>query len=435
MLIASYANAINRKAYARAYDYWESSSTLPTSPELRSKKEPPVSNPYLFSALFYLFITLLMAFDLALVNWGVLPGYSGIPWLRVHFITLGFVSQAVFGALPRLQAVRHRAPISKPRLDIWGLLNAGIVALLMGVPIVNKALILAGGTLIFIAAIMLALQLREIAHAGQASGQKDWPRRFYGVGVLFLLVGVLIGTGYWLGWSAPLHIASPIEAHVHANNWGFLSMVFAGMLITLAPDLLGRPLAAETTLGIIFGGMVLGALGLVSGPWWGGPRSIPVSVAGLVIHMVVTVVLVVVTWQAFRAAGKLDVKAWHLLLAYLWFIMPMLMAPIVVFHLGSISGERIEGTAPQALIYGWAMQFGLAMVPYFLDRYLLKKDHPQLGGTMGSLLLVNVGAALIWVGIFLEPYDAALWGVAYALLGLAALLVAGKSYRTMATVP
>ncbi len=388
-------------------------------------------NPYLFSAIFYLFIALLMAFDLALVNWGVLPGYSGVAWLRVHFITLGFVSQAVFGALPLLQAARHGAPRPRSRLDIWALLNAGIVILLVGIPIVNKALIFTGGTLVFIAAIMLAVQLRGIARAGQAQAQKDWPRRFYGVGVLFLLVGVIIGTGYWLGWSAPLRITAPIEAHVHANNWGFLSMVFAGILISLAPDLLHRPLASEKTIRIIFWGMVLGALGLVSGPWWGGARSIPISVTGLIIHLIITGVLVAVTWQAFRAAGKLNVGAWHLLLAYLWFFMPMLMAPIVVFHLGSIPGERIEGVAPQALIYGWAMQFGLAIVPYFIGRYLLKKENPQLGGSKWSLALVNAGAAIIWLGIFLKPYDAALWGVAYALLGLAALDVFQRQWRDL----
>ena len=386
-------------------------------------------NPFLFSAIFYLIIAFLAAFDIALVHWGLLPGFSGFVWLRVHFITLGFALQAFFGVMPRLQAARHEAPAPKPRLDIWLLLNAGIIALLVGIPMVNKAMILTGGTLIFVAAGMLAWHLRQIAHSGKASARTDWPRRFYGMGLLYLLVGVIVGTGYWLGWSAPLHIASPIEAHVHANNWGFLSMVFAGALFSLAPSLLKRPLASDKTAGVIFWGMTLGALGLVSGPWWGGARSIPISVGGLLLHLAITALLVWVMFRAFKEAEALDAGAWHLLLAYLWFFMPMLMAPIVVFHLGSIPGERIESNAPQALVYGWVMQFGMALIPYFVDRYLLKTPTPRLGGSWWSLILVNAGAAFIWLGIFIQPYDAMLYGVAYALLALAALLTAWHTWQ------
>ncbi len=382
-------------------------------------------NLYLVSALFYLITALLMAFDVALVNWGVIPSYSGMAWLRVHFITLGFATQAFFGVLPRLQAARHHAPRPKTRVDIWMLLNLGVIVLIAGMPIVNKAMILTGGTLVFIAAGLLARQLRQIAQGGESASATDWPQRFYGMGILYLLVGVIVGTGYWLGWSAPLQIAAPIEVHVHANNWGFLSMVFVGLLFSIIPALLKRPLASDKTAKIIFWGMTVGALGLVSGPWWGGTRSIPISVGGLLLHMGITGLLVVVIYKAFKAADALSsAGSWHVLLAYLWFFMPMLMAPIVVFHLGSIPGERIEGTAPQALVYGWILQFGMAMVPYFIDRYLLKAEKPQLGGTWLSLLLVNVGSALIWLGIFIQPLDAILYGTAYLLLSLAALVVA-----------
>ncbi len=387
-------------------------------------------NLYLVSAIFYLITAVLMAFDVALVSWGGIPGYSGMAWLRVHFITLGFATQAVFGVLPLLQAARHKVPRPKARLDIWLTLNLGLVILIAGIPIVNKAMILTGGTIVFISVGLLALHLRQIANSGEKSSSTDWPRRFYGMGLLYLLVGIIVGTGYWLAWSGPLKIAAPIEVHVHANNWGFLSMVFAGLLFSLAPSFLKRPLASDKTAEIIVVGMTLGALGLVSGPWWGGTRSIPISVAGLLLHMVITGVLVVVIYKAFRAAGRLDnAGAWHVLLAYLWFFMPMLMAPIVVFHLGSIPGERIEGTAPQALVYGWILQLGMAFVPYFIDRYLLKLADPRLGGSWLSLLLVNVGSALIWLGIFIQPIDALLYGVAYLLLSLAALVVVRQSWK------
>jgi len=392
-------------------------------------------NLYLVSAIFYLITALLMAFDVALVSWGVIPGYSGMAWLRVHFITLGFASQALFGVLPLLQAARHKVARPKARLDIWLLLNLGLVILIAGIPIVNKAMILTGGTLIFIAAGFLAMQLRQIAQSGKITARVDWPRRFYGVGLLYLLVGIIVGAGYWLGWAAPLKIAAPIEVHVHANNWGFLSMIFAGLLFSIAPSLLKRPLASERAAKIIFWGMTIGALGLVSGPWWGGSRSVPVSVFGLLLHMVITAVLVVVIYQAFKAADALkSAGSWHVLLSYLWFFMPMFMAPIVVFHLGSIPGERIEGTAPQALVYGWILQFGMAIVPYFVARYLLKSEKPQLGGAWVSLALVNVGSALIWLGIFIHSMEAPLQGAAYLLLALATLVVAMQLWRQIQAV-
>ncbi|MCK7526976.1 MAG: hypothetical protein MZV64_59920 [Ignavibacteriales bacterium] len=40
----------------------------------------------------------------------------------------------------------------------------------------------------------------------------------------------------------------------------------------------------------------------------------------------------------------------------------------------------IESTAPQALIYGWVLQFGIALIPYIARRFFLKEENPQLGG-------------------------------------------------------
>ncbi len=385
---------------------------------------------YIISSLVYLLTALLFALDVALIQWGLLPGYSGMAWLRVHFVTLGFVTQILFGLLPRLQAARYGAPRPRSRADIWLGLNVGLLLLLVGIPIVNRVLIFTGGLLVFLATVLLAMHLRTIAREKTSPAPRSWTQRFYGMGMLYLLVGVLIGTGYWLGWSEPLRMAAPIEAHVHANNWGFLSLVFAGVLFTLMPGLFHRPLATERTARLLFLGLTVGALGLVVGPWWGGPRSVPISVVGLLIHLITTITLVLLAYRAFRAAGVLSQPGpWHVLLSYLWFFFPMFMVPFVVFHWGSISGERIEGTAPQALIYGWVLPWGLALVPYAVDKYLLNAKTPQLGGSWLSLVLVNGGAVLIWLGIFVEPASAWLYGLGYLVLAIAALVVAMPTGR------
>ena len=90
---------------------------------------------------------------------------------------------------------------------------------------INQPMIFAGGTLIFIAATLLLLQLWNVRGGGAPASLK-----FYITGIFYLLVGIIIGTGLWLNWSEALYIKVPLEAHIHANSWGFMSLVFAGLL-------------------------------------------------------------------------------------------------------------------------------------------------------------------------------------------------------------
>ena len=115
--------------------------------------------PYFIMAILYLAMAFLMALDVALVDWQILPWFNGTVWLRVHFITLGVLTQIIFAVMPALVAIHYRLPRPKFRWDIWLLLNTGLIMLLVGMPLVNHMLILAGGTLIFVATILLVIQL------------------------------------------------------------------------------------------------------------------------------------------------------------------------------------------------------------------------------------------------------------------------------------
>ncbi|MEZ4516370.1 MAG: hypothetical protein R3C44_05860 [Chloroflexota bacterium] len=44
-------------------------------------------------------------------------------------------------------------------------------------------------------------------------------------------------------------------------------------------------------------------------------------------------------------------------------------------------GAGIEQTVPQALIYGWVLQFGFAFIPYFFYRLFLPQEPARLGGS------------------------------------------------------
>ncbi len=320
-----------------------------------------MSSPYFLMAFLYLLMAVLTALDAALTSFTLLPWFNGLRWLRVHFITLGVLTQAVFGLLPGLVAIRTGQARPKFRWDTWATLNAGLLVLLIGIPLVNRYLIFSGGTLVFIAVVLLGIQLYGMRAvpgappAPQAEGVIDphAGRKFYLMGLAYFLVGIIVGTGLWLGWNGALRIHTPIEVHIHANNWGLLSMVFAGLLIDLYPRFSGRPLAWPRSITPIFWMMTLGALGLVAGPWVASQALI---VPGLVLHLVATAWL----WLNFVQPVWKERCAWsagmrHLALSYFWMLAPVMVAPLILLGVPGFPGAGIEQSAPQALIYGWAL--------------------------------------------------------------------------------
>ena len=386
-------------------------------------------NPYFLMTLLYIFMAALMALDASLISFNLLPWFNGVRWLRIHFITLGMMTEVLFGALPLLLAARRKLPKPTIRWDIWLLLNLGLLILLVGIPSMNQQLIFAGGTLIFIAATLLANQLWRMAgetttpqsqNLGQNLGQSA---KFYVTGLGYLLLGIIVGTGLWLGWSGPLRIQVPLEVHIHANNWGFLSLVFAGLIVDIIPLLSNKPLAETRSIQAIYWSMTLGALGLVMGPWLGG--LLVVMVPGLLLHIIATVWLIVLLIRGLASAGQLGkASGWHLVSAYIWILLPVLVAPFVILKVPGFVGGDIEATAPQALIYGWVLQFGLALIPFLLRRYFFGKSEAQLGGNWLSLLAANLGSLLVWLSIFVVPMRADLQGAAYLIYAVALIPVA-----------
>jgi hypothetical protein len=317
----------------------------------------------------------------------------------------------IFGLLPVLVASLTKKDKPAMRWDIWMMLNAGLVALVAGFGGMNHPMIFTGGTLIFIAALLLLLQLWNIR-----GGEAPASFKFYITGVFYLLVGIIIGTGLFLNWSEALYIKVPLEAHIHANSWGFMSLVFAGLLVDFIPMITGKPLGSKNAVNYIYWGMTLGAFGLVLGPWLGG--SLPPTVSGLVLHISATILLLILMIRALKQSGKLNSPGgWHLVSSYLWILLPVMMAPAIL--LGAFEPGPIESTAPQALIYGWVLQFGIAIIPYIARRFFLKEENPQLGGGWWSLAGANLGSVFVWASIFLVPVQGILYGIGFGLYALA----------------
>ncbi|MDL1941660.1 hypothetical protein FBQ99_04865 [Chloroflexi bacterium CFX2] len=369
--------------------------------------------PYLLTVLLYTFVAVFAAADASLVSVNLFSAFPALRWVRVHFITLGILSQVVFGLLPVLAASLSKKEKPAMRWDIWLTLNAGLIALVAGFAGMNHPMIFAGGTLIFISALLLLLQLWNIR-----GGDAPASLKFYMTGIFYLLVGIIVGTGLFLNWSEALYIKVPLEVHIHANSWGFMSLVFAGLLMDFIPMIAGKPLGGKTEVNLIFWGMALGAFGLVLGPWLGG--SLPPTVSGLILHLSSTIWLVVLMIRALSQSGRLNAAgAWHLVLSYLWILLPVLVAPLILLHV--IEGGPVESTAPQALIYGWVLQFGIALIPYIARRFFLKETNPALGGSWLSLVSATIGSILVWVSIFAGPAKGLIYGIGFAFYVLALL--------------
>lgn len=371
-------------------------------------------NPYFLFALLYIMLAVLAALDSSLASLNLLPWFNGLRWLRVHLITLGTLTEIIFGLLPILVATRSGRPRPSIRWDIWLILNAGLLTLLVGIPLVNTPLIFVGGTLVFAATSMLVQHVHELRGAAVTPARTAPSGRiFYLAGLSYFLLGIIVGTGLWMGWGEWLRIAVPIEVHIHANNWGFMALVFAGLIVDLYPDFAGRSLAWPQSLKPIFWMMTLGALLLVLGPW---VQSTWFTVPGILLHLSATGWLLLNVIKPLRGERSAwGPGLWHLLTSYVWIIAPVLVAPLIILKVPGFPGAGIEQNAPQALIYGWVLQFAYALLPYLFTRFFLPNEPAKLGGNWFTLLTVHLGGVFLWASIFITDSYTVLHGTAYAL--------------------
>ena len=159
-------------------------------------------SPYFLMGILYLSLALLAALESSFSGLKIVPWFNGMVWLRVHLITLGVMTQVLFALMPTLTSIRYKLPKPKMRWDIWLTLNGGILTLLVGIPIVNKVPIFIGGTLVFIAVVLLIQQLSSLKSSAPIQADKEHAhagRKFYIAGLSYFWVGITVGTGLWIG--------------------------------------------------------------------------------------------------------------------------------------------------------------------------------------------------------------------------------------------
>ncbi|HRO63301.1 hypothetical protein [Thermomonas sp.] len=178
--------------------------------------------------------------------WGVVAGgllavdgeaaltsrWSGATLALVHALTLGFLGNAMFGALlqflPVAVGVQVRGGATGARL-LHLLLNAGVVLLMVGFCWPQWLGVAWGGGLLLAAFLLLATLVLPGLRQAQGEG---FLRLGMGLAVLAALVTAALGLLLALGWSGWLRLPQLAMTDAHAG-WGLLGWVL-GLLAAVA---------------------------------------------------------------------------------------------------------------------------------------------------------------------------------------------------------
>jgi hypothetical protein len=89
------------------------------------------------------------------------------------------------------------------------------------------------------------------------------------------------------------------------------------------------------------------------------------------------------------------------------------MAPIILLKVSGIPGQGIEVNAPQTLVYGWVLLFGMTMIPFLIHLYYLREKSPKFGGNWFIFIFVHLGCLFLWSSIFIDEFSLSLHGLTY----------------------
>ena len=222
--------------------------------------------------------------DLPLIGWlvaavviaGIHRWLPDANWLMLHLVLLGALSHSILVWSFHFAQTLLRAPATDAvriahhrRL---GLLTAGAVAVVIGVPTTWWPLTLAGGTAVAVAVGWHVATLWRMLRAALPARFRVTVR-YYLAAAASLLVGVSFGVTLAWGWEDPWH-GRLLVAHALANVLGWVGLTLTGTLLTLWPTMLRTAMDAtaerwtRTALPWFGAAIVLSITGALVGISW-----------------------------------------------------------------------------------------------------------------------------------------------------------------------
>jgi len=289
-------------------------------------------------------------------------------WLALHLVLLGAASNAIvvwseyFAA-----ALLHTAPASeRVALARTLALNAGIVAVLVGVPTGRQALAAAGAGLAGVVVLVHGLALA--GRVGRAlPGRLSGTVGFYVAAGAALLAGM--GMGLWLAGgvagSADAYLALRL-AHAHLNVLGWVGLTVIGTQFTLWPTVLrtrmvpGLERAVRWSLPPLAVGLAVAAAGLAA-------RHKPTALAGLAIYAAGLGIALVPFIRTARQRPPRTAAAWMLGAGMAWLV--VVIAGDLITLAASSNVADLDGRVARlvpAVVAGFALQTLTGALSYLL---------------------------------------------------------------------
>ncbi|WP_433629531.1 hypothetical protein [Halomicrococcus sp. NG-SE-24] len=364
------------------------------------------NNPFFVMAGLYLTVGVLAVVGKLAIGIDFIEPLVRLRWVMIHLVTIGGMTQALFGALPHLVGSvggSTSSLSSRLRWLQWISLNAGYPLILYGMTTGSNLIAVTGATIVLFALALLLVTVYRVS-AGLHGSMLS---RYYRVAPWFLVVGIFAAFGMLLNIHGPGGYFGSIEAHVHANVWGFLALVVAATLLHLIPALAGTDLRYPRLKRVTFWGVTIGAIGLVSGPWL---AMHVLTFTGLAIYVVGTIALLANIVGTKRAGGcTKDARVGHILGAYVWLVFPVPWAPLVLLFPNVVPGRAIETAAINGLVFGWMLQLAMAFLPTVVDAFQGSEGLVNLKGAVeashyapswAGVVSINLGMLALWATAF-----------------------------------
>jgi cytochrome c oxidase cbb3-type subunit 1 len=250
--------------------------------------------------------------------------------------------------------------------------------------------------------------LTNVLSSGLESEPGAIARRFYATGLGFLIVGIALALQMLRGWPAPGGFPGLLEAHIHANVWGFLGLVSGGACLSLTRRSTGARLPHQALANRCFWFLTAGSGALVVGAWLG---LLPLTMLGMLLYVIGTVMMLLTLIAFDRHLHWSSPVLGHVTAAYVWILVPAVVAPVVVMTTGQLPAGGVETAALGAILTGWVLQLGLAA---FSGVPLAGRAQGEVGSWLG-VALFNLGVLILWISARASNATAPI-AVGYALI-------------------